>query len=70
MPSREIRNGLEATKVLSRGSLWIQVIRIEYELAEIELKSLILAQIERWRNALHMQVERQRGATWRRAANG
>jgi hypothetical protein len=37
---------------------------------EIKLKSLILAQIERWRNALHMQVERQRGATWRRAANG
>ena len=30
-------------------------------LAEIELKSLILAQIERWRHALHMQVERQRG---------
>lgn len=28
---------------------------------EIELKSLILAQIERWRHALHMQVERQRG---------
>ena len=27
----------------------------------IELKSLILAQIERWRNALHMQVERQHG---------
>ena len=25
---------------------------------EIELKSLIMAQIERWRNALHMQVER------------
>ena len=24
----------------------------------IELKSLILAQIERWRHALHMQVER------------
>ena len=39
-------------------------------IAVIELKSLILAQIERWRNALHMQVERQRGATWRRAANG
>ena len=35
-----------------------------------ELKSLILAQIERWRHALHMQVERQRGATWRRVANG
>ena len=28
---------------------------------EIEHKSLILAQIERWRHALHMQVERQRG---------
>lgn len=28
---------------------------------EIKLKSLILAQIERWRHALHMQVERQRG---------
>ena len=28
---------------------------------EIELKSLILAQIERWRHALHMQVERQHG---------
>ena len=28
---------------------------------EIELKSLILAQIERWRDALHMQVGRQRG---------
>ena len=25
---------------------------------KIELKSLILAQIERWRHALHMQVER------------
>ena len=24
----------------------------------IKLKSLILAQIERWRHALHMQVER------------
>ena len=28
---------------------------------EIKLKSLILAQIERWRHALHMQVERQHG---------
>lgn len=26
-----------------------------------KLKSLILAQIERWRHALHMQVERQHG---------
>jgi hypothetical protein len=30
-------------------------------LTVIELKSLILAQIERWRHALHMQVERQHG---------
>ena len=30
-------------------------------LKQIELKSLILAQIERWRHALHMQVERQHG---------
>ncbi len=29
--------------------------------ARIKLKSLILAQIERWRHALHMQVERQHG---------
>ena len=28
---------------------------------KFELKSLILAQIERWRHALHMQVERERG---------
>ncbi len=27
-------------------------------LTVIKLKSLILAQIERWRHALHMQVER------------
>ena len=26
-----------------------------------KLKSLILAQIERWRHALHMQVERESG---------
>ena len=35
----------------------------------IELKSLILAQIKRWRHALHMQVERQHwgnpGGEWR-----
>ena len=39
---------------------------------EIELKSLILAQIERWRHALHMQVERQHGelALWWRVAHG
>ena len=37
-------------------------VRFESDLEEIELKSLILAQIERWRHALHMQVERQHGA--------
>ncbi len=31
---------------------------IPLEQIKIELKSLILAQIERWRHALHMQVER------------
>ncbi len=31
---------------------------VNCELSWIELKSLILAQIERWRHALHMQVER------------
>ena len=38
-------------------------VRRQYEFSfdKIELKSLILAQIERWRHALHMQVERQRG---------
>ena len=42
--------------------------------SKIKLKSLILAQIERWRNALHMQVERQHGTQatepWWRVANG
>jgi hypothetical protein len=37
---------------------------------KIELKSLILAQIERWRHALHMQVERGEGATSHSVANG
>jgi hypothetical protein len=37
---------------------------------EIELKSLILAQIERWRHALHMQVERALGLAPKLVANG
>jgi hypothetical protein len=49
-------SGLEA-RVFGLG--WGQR-RLSY-LYGIELKSLILAQIERWRHALHMQVERQRG---------
>ena len=35
--------------------------RIAIDQVKFELKSLILAQIERWRHALHMQVERERG---------
>ena len=35
---------------------------MSFVIAEIKLKSLILAQIERWRHALHMQVERQHGS--------
>ena len=37
---------------------------------KIELKSLILAQIERWRHALHMQVERILGLAPKLVANG
>ena len=44
--------------------------RLSEALKEIELKSLILAQIERWRHALHMQVERAAGATWQSVADG
>ena len=36
-------------------------VELSEDFGRIELKSLILAQIERWRHALHMQVERQRG---------
>ena len=68
------RNKLLLARVKPRG--WKRVLFLSAEgqpmwrgmgptsielLAEIELKSLILAQIERWRHALHMQVERQRG---------
>ena len=42
--------------------LLFQFRRNKSDKTEIELKSLILAQIERWRHALHMQVERQRGS--------
>ena len=53
-------SGREAASSSSRGRGGDE--SSEFELCnEIELKSLILAQIERWRHALHMQVERQRG---------
>ena len=43
-----------------RGVWGVGLVRHSVE-EGIELKSLILAQIERWRHALHMQVERQHG---------
>ena len=46
----------------SRQGAWDGESQVSWNFAiKIELKSLILAQIERWRHALHMQVERQRG---------
>ena len=46
----------------SRQGVWDGESQVSWNFAlKIELKSLILAQIERWRHALHMQVERQRG---------
>ena len=52
------RGVFQDSEVLAR-----RITSSESNFAEIELKSLILAQIERWRHALHMQVERERGAT-------
>ena len=43
------------------GEIWSYRTSSE-RITGIELKSLILAQIERWRHALHMQVERQHGS--------
>ena len=69
-------SGAHTTQKLLLGNEWGQVLFLSAEgqpmwtgtgptsielLVKIELKSLILAQIERWRHALHMQVERQRG---------
>ena len=45
-------------------------INVKRSLSRIELKSLILAQIERWRHALHMQVERQHGCLHLVASGG
>ena len=50
---------------VSRRELWVGwgQRRLSYFVRDraFQLKSLILAQIERWRHALHMQVERARG---------
>ena len=45
---------MEACKQTNRNT---SVLSLVYEV-KIELKSLILAQDERWRHALYMQVER------------
>ena len=45
-------------EILESQATYLEISGKEIELTEIELKSLILAQIERWRHALHMQVER------------
>ena len=52
----EVRTLKESRKTKVNLSLSIPA---KSDKTEIELKSLILAQIERWRHALHMQVERQ-----------
>jgi hypothetical protein len=56
-------HGIKVRFVLGPERVWGRdlVRLIPSGVLEIELKSLILAQIERWRHALHMQVERQRG---------
>ena len=49
-------------------TLWFELRDLDHRetssesFCRIKLKSLILAQIERWRHALHMQVERIQGA--------
>ena len=42
----------------AHGNFEVKFTSIPKSKFKIELKSLILAQIERWRHALHMQVER------------
>ena len=55
--------------LLVKGGGWQSQVSWNFAI-EIELKSLILAQIERWRHALHMQVERGGGAILHSVANG
>ena len=63
-----MRSGRKALKILRvRALMESRKTKVNLSLSipaksdktEIEQKSLILAQIERWRHALHMQVERQ-----------
>ena len=63
--TRAVQKEMHSHEKKSRQEIAGPTIRLRRSIevidAGIELKSLILAQIERWRNALHMQVERQRG---------
>ena len=58
-----------AATFLVKGAWQRSQVSLDF-VTKIELKSLILAQIERWRHALHMQVERGEGATPHSVANG
>jgi hypothetical protein len=60
---------VRSPEVKTEGCGWQSQVSWNFAI-EIELKSLILAQIERWRHALHMQVERGGGATLHSVANG
>ena len=49
---------MKVTKLVAVTSIPFYELLERVKKFKIELKSLILAQIERWRHALHMQVER------------
>ena len=57
--SKNLRSSRFEGKAERRKLILSLSIPAKSDKTEIELKSLILAQIERWRHALHMQVERQ-----------
>jgi hypothetical protein len=59
----------EVEKNHVNDSLWVRPV-LQRTKTGIKLKSLILAQIERWRHALHMQVERTMGLAPWLVANG
>ena len=70
---RALRGYLRHNVVLAKSFNQVKILSEtdgEAHQTGIELKSLILAQIERWRNALHMQVERALGLAPRLVANG
>ena len=58
---KSLRCSYKTVRVLILESLSKSIRLYRGDKQMIKLKSLILAQIERWRHALHMQVERQHG---------